>query len=69
MSFTSKKGSYCTNSCGRSATYREPTMEFDRYADDGKSTSKTYSVNGIRSSMSFFSRDGDTINPFLLTPG
>lgn len=44
-------------------------MEFDRYADDGKSTSNKYGVTGIRSSLSFLTRDGDTINLFSLTPG
>ena len=61
MSFTSKVGSSCTSSCSCSATYTEPTIEFDRYANDGAFTSQKFTVNVVQYSMFNFWKDGNVI--------
>ena len=61
LSFTSKVGSYCTSSCSCSTTYVEPTIEFDRFVDDGKFTSHKVTVNVTKYRVYNFWKDGSII--------
>ena len=59
--FTSEVGRYSTSSCSSGTNYPEPTIEFDRFVDDGKFTSQKFVVNVTNYKAFEFWNDGNVI--------